>query len=122
MSLATVAIVLSSLGILVTGWLAAIFIINPVTGMAKVNHLPEFLPKVMTDRYIAFCLLAAGATFYGDLAVIAFLFAVFAYMAFADAALYRRAAKPFRPHFAAGVAAGIVSLVALSAHLTGAPS
>lgn len=120
MSLATLALILSAGGIAVTGYLAAIFIANPARGMVKVSHELEHLPQVMTDRYVGFTLLALGATLYGDLKVIAFLFAVFAYIALHDAAIYARAGKPVRPHFVAGLAAALVAAVALPAHLNGA--
>ncbi|GKY87798.1 hypothetical protein [Sinisalibacter aestuarii] len=120
MSLAALAITLSALGILVTGYLAAIFVANPAAAMRKVHHLPEFLPQVMADRYVANLVLAVAATLYGDLSVIAVLFAVFAFMAFADAAIYARASKPYMPHFIAGIGAGIVAAVALAARFAGA--
>lgn len=120
MSLASLAILLSAGGILVTGYLATIFIASPVAGMAKVHHRAEQLPQVMTDRYIAFALLALGATLYGDLKVIAYLFAVFSYVALHDAAIYARAQKPLRPHLIAGVAAALVAAVAFFAQLNGA--
>lgn len=119
MSLAALAITLSALGILATGYLAVIFVASPAAGMRKVHHLPEFLPQVMVDRYIANLVLAVAATLYGDLWVIAVLFAVFAFMSYADALIYKRAAKPFMPHFTAGIGASVVALVALAAKLTG---
>jgi len=120
MSLAGIALVLSALGIAATGWLAAIFVANPVTGMARVHHLPEALPRVMTDRYIANLFLAIGATLYRDLAVIAFLFAVFAFMSFADVVIYVRKGTPFLPHLWGGLGSAIVAAVAFAAHLNGA--
>jgi hypothetical protein len=120
MTLAQFAILLSAGGVVLTGWLAAIFVVDPVRGMARVSHRLEDLPKVMADRYIAFMALAAGATWYGDLAVIAYLFAVFAFMALADAVIYVRVNKPFLPHLLAGIAAACVALVALFAQTNGA--
>ncbi len=73
----------------------------------------------MADRYIANLALALAATLYGDLWVIAVLFAVFAFMAFADALIYGRAGKPFTPHLVAGIGASAVALVALVAKLAG---
>jgi len=114
-SLATLAILGSALGILVTGALAALFLRDPVRGMAAVNHRAEQLPQVMADRYIAFAVLAVGATVYADLKVIAVLFAVFAFMGLADAVIYARAGYAWMKHFAAGVAAAAVAAVALAA-------
>ncbi len=120
MSLSLLAIYLSAGGVLVTGWLAAIFVVNQARGMVLVNHRTEDLPKVMADRYVAFMALAAGATWYGDLAVIAYLFAVFAFMALADAVIYLRVKQPFLPHLIAGIAAAGVALVAFLAQTNGA--
>jgi len=112
MTLAGLAILLSGVGIVVTGALAVLFVRDPVAGMAQTTHRSESLPQVMTDRYIAFTALAAGATFYGDLRVIAFLFAVFAYMGFADAWIYVRQGHPAARHIGAGIAALLVAGVA----------
>jgi hypothetical protein len=101
------------------GWLAAIFVRNPATAMARVNHLPDALPSVMTGRYIANFALASGATLYGDLWVIAFLFAAFALMAYYDTAIYHRRGTRFAPHLAAGIGATLVVSVALAAILNG---
>ncbi len=117
MSLATLALILSAAGILATGWLAAIFVANPTSAMAKVEHLPEALPRVMTDRYIANLFLAIGATLYGDLKVIAFLFAVFAFMSFADVAIYVKRGTPYRPHLLGGIGSAITAAVAFAAFL-----
>ncbi len=115
MTLDGAAIALSGVGILVTGALALLFLRDPIDGLVKTNHRLEKLPEVMTDRYIAFTVLAAGATIYGDLNVIAVLFATFAFMAFADAWIYARGGFSFGKHLAAGVAASIVVAVALMA-------
>ncbi len=111
-SLATLAIILSGLGILVTGLLAVTFLKDPVKGMAQVTHRLEFLPQVMAGRYSGFVLLALGATLYQDLTVIAFLFAVFAFYSVYDAVIYTKAGHPYAKHLSAGVASGIVTLVA----------
>ena len=55
---------------------------------------------------------ALGATLYGDLNVIAFLFAAFAFMGFADAFIYARGGHPISKHVTAGIAASIVAVVA----------
>ena len=115
MTLAQVAIALSGVGVLVTGFLALVFLRDPVKGMQQTTHRAEKLPEVMTDRYIAFTILALAATIYGDLNVIAVLFATFAFMGFADAWIYARRGFPIAKHVGAGVAALLVVVVALMA-------
>lgn len=115
MTFATLAIVLCAAGVLVTGALAVAFLRDPAMGMAQTAHQYEKLPEVMTDRYIAFTALTIGATLYGDLKVIAALFAAFAFMGFADAYIYQRGGFPIAKHMAAGAAATIVMIVALLA-------
>jgi len=111
---------LSVAGALSTGALALGFALSPRWAMVKVSHHLENLPGVMADRYLGFALLALGAAFYGEPVVIAFLFAVFAVMSFADALIYVRAGKAVAPHLSAGVSATIVTGLALLAHyLTG---
>lgn len=117
MTLASLALLLSGLGVLATFWLAAIFVANPAAAMTRVNHLPEALPRVMTDRYVANLILAIGATLYGDFKVIAFLFAVFAFMSFADVAIYVKRGTAFRPHLLGGIGSAVVSVVALAASI-----
>lgn len=112
---AQLTIALSSVGVLLTGWLALAFLRDPVAGMATATHQAEKLPQVMTDRYIGFTVLALGATLYGDMAVIAGLFAVFAFMGFADAWIYARDGFPFSKHLGAGLAALAVVAAALAA-------
>jgi hypothetical protein len=115
MTLPTLALILSWLGVTITLALAISFLVSPAFGMAQAQHRLERLPRVMTDRYVAFVALALGATLYGDLAVIAYLFAVFAFMGFADAVIYARSGHPNWKHIAAGVAAAIVSGVVFAA-------
>lgn len=112
MSLVTLALVLSAAGVLVTAALAGVFLYDTETGLRQTTHRAEDLPKVMTDRYIAMAALALGATLYGDLNVIAFLFAAFAFMGFADALIYARGGHPISKHVNAGTAAAIVAVVA----------
>jgi len=119
MSLATLTFILTGLGILVTGYLAFIFWRDPAGGLRQTTHRAEFLPQVMTDRYIAMTLLAIAATLYRDLAVIAVLFTSFAFMGYADAYIYRRAGHPMAKHLASGIAATIVVIFALMALRTG---
>ncbi|SLN33970.1 hypothetical protein PEL8287_01656 [Roseovarius litorisediminis] len=115
MTLAGAAIALSGAGILVTGFLALMFLRDPIAGLAHTTHRAEHLPEVMTDRYIAFTILTIGATLYGDMKVIAALFATFAFMGFADAWIYARGGHPIAKHIGAGIAASVVTVVALLA-------
>lgn len=115
MTLMQVAIALSGAGVLVTGFLAVLFLRDPARGLKQTTHRAEKLPQVMTDRYIAFTMLAVGATFYGDMAVIAVLFTSFAFMGFADAYIYAKSGHPFKKHIGAGIAASLVVIVALAA-------
>ncbi|ARE81744.1 hypothetical protein ROSMUCSMR3_00234 [Roseovarius mucosus] len=108
MSWASLAIALSGAGVLVTGTLAALFLRDPVAGMVATSHRAEQLPQVMANRYVAMLVLAVGATVYGDLKVIALLFAAFAYMAFHDSWIYARAGQAVSKHIGAGIAALIV--------------
>ncbi len=120
-ALSTLAVIGSGVGVAVTGTLAALFLRNPAHAMVQTTHHADQLPQVMTGRYIALTLLALGATVYGDMAVIAYLFAVFAFLGFADAVIYARAHRPMAKHLIAGVLALIVAAVALAAHFnTGA--
>ncbi|MDJ0821797.1 MAG: hypothetical protein QNJ09_08320 [Paracoccaceae bacterium] len=118
MSLTTLAIVLSGAGVLVTGRLALIFLRDPQKGLEQTTHRAENLPEVMTDRYIALTVLALAATLYGDLKVIAVLFATFAFMGFYDAWIYAREGHSYVKHLGAGVSASIVVAVASLALLT----
>jgi hypothetical protein len=118
MTLSFLALILSWLGVAVTLALALSFIISPAFGMAQAQHRLERLPRVMTDRYVAFVALALGAVLYGDLKVAAYLFAVFAFMGFADAVIYARSGNPNWKHIAAGVAASVVAGVVFAAHNT----
>lgn len=115
MTLELAAIALSGVGVLVTGALALLFLRDPIAGLSQTTHRLEKLPEVMTDRYIAFTILAIGATLYGDLKVIAVLFTAFAFMGFADAWIYARGGFPFGKHLTAGIAASVVVVVAVLA-------
>jgi hypothetical protein len=118
-ALPQIATVLASVGVLVTAGLAFVFLRDPVRGMVLTDHHAANLPQVMTDRYVALFALALGAVIYGDMAVIAFLFAVFSFLGFADAAIYARAKRPISKHMAAGVASLIVSAAACLALSSG---
>lgn len=118
MTMATLAVILSVGGVVVTGLLAALFIRDPQRGLVLATHRPEMLPQVMADRYTAMCFLAVGATLYGDLKVIAWLFAAFALMGCADGWIYARAGHPYMKHLLSGVAAAVVVAAALIALAT----
>ena len=121
-SVSNFALAGSALGVAVTAILALVFIRDPIKGMEQTTHHPDQLPQVMTGRYIALTALALGATLYGDMTVIAFLFAIFAFLGFADATIYRRAGRPFLKHLIAGATALAVMAVAIAAlYQTGAP-
>lgn len=115
MTLTSLAIALSGAGVLVTGLLAVLFLRDPVAGLAQTTHRAEKLPEVMADRYVGMLILAIGATVYGDLKVIAVLFAVFAYTGFHDAWIYARGGFPIAQHVGAGAAGALVSVVAILA-------
>ena len=121
-TLSTLALAGSALGVLVTGTLATMFLIDPVRGMAQTTHHAEQLPQVMTGRYVALAALALGATIYGHMPVIAFLFGVFAFLGFADASIYSRAGRPALKHVIAGCTAlAVMSLAVAAIYQTGAP-
>jgi len=105
-------------GGLVNVTIALAFLRDPVRGLAQANHRAEFLPQVMTDRYVAFVFLTIGALVYGDLLVIAWLFAAYALMSFADTWIYARAGHPAATHTLAGAAATLVVVLALAAEYT----
>ncbi|SLN15411.1 hypothetical protein ROG8370_00412 [Roseovarius gaetbuli] len=115
MTLTSLAIALSGAGVLVTGTLAALFLRDPVAGMAAAQHRADKLPEVMADRFVGMGVLALAATLYGDLKVIAVLFAVFAYTGFHDAWIYARGGFATGTHLAAGFAGAFVSVVAMVA-------
>ncbi len=115
MTLGGVVIALSGAGALVTGVLAALFLRDPVSGMAATAHRAEQLPRVMANRYVAMLILAIAATIHGEPGVIAVLFVAFSFMAFHDAWIYRQAGHSVAKHIGAGVAALIVVVVAVLA-------
>jgi len=106
--------ILSGLGVVVTAWLVWSFARDPEKGMQAVSHLPEQLPSVMTGRYAGFFVLAIAAFLHGEPGVIAVLYGVFALVAFWDASIYWRLGKPYAPHLGAGLASGLVAIVAVA--------
>lgn len=90
--------------------MAWMFWTDPDKGLAETTHRPEMLPRVLADRYTAFAVLALAATLYGDLNVLAVLFAVCAFMGLADGMMYARKGHPHSKH----TMSGILSLGALA--------
>ena len=115
MDLATLALICSALGVVVSGVLAWLFIADPENGLKQSTHRRDQLPFVMADRYIAFAWLALFATLYRDMNVIAAVFAAFAFMALADAWIYARAGHAYVKHLMAGIGALLVVAIALMA-------
>ena len=105
----------ATIGVLASARLALAFLRDPEQGLVMTTHRAEALPQVMADRYVAFAALALFAVLYRDLAVIAALFAAFAYMAFHDAFLYARAGHSSLKHLVAGGAAILVAVLSLAA-------
>lgn len=112
MDLPTLTIVMAAIGAIVPGVLGFVFLVNPEKGLAMATHRAELLPNVMTDRYFGLTALAIAAAFYGDLKVIAFLYAVFAFLALADTFIYARHGHEYAKHLMAGLLSLLVVLVA----------
>ena len=103
--------------VLILGYMAFLFLRDPTDGMRQTTHRVEMLPRVMADRYTAFAILAVVLTIYGDLRLMATLFAVCAFMGFADGLIYKRANLPHMKHTASGIlSAGalVITLIALA--------
>jgi len=115
MPVATLVIILSACGILVTGLLAVLVLRDPIKGLSQVTHRMDDLPKIMAGRYSGFFLLAVGATLYGDLKVICFLFAVFAFVSFFDTWVYAQGGHAYGKHLQAGIASTLVTAIAFYA-------
>lgn len=109
-------LVACGLGALVLARLAWLFCVDVDYALRDTDHHLEDLPHVMADRYAMMTVFALLAALYQDMLVIAVLFAGFAFLGFADAYIYRRARKPIFKHVLAGVAAAVVSALALIAN------
>ena len=120
MSLSLLTTICGGVTVLILALLAWAFWTDPDKGLEQTTHRLEKLPLVMADRYTAFAVLALVFTIYGDLNVLIALFAVCAFMGFADAVIYARVGKPIAKHVAAGTAASLVVAVATAAHFKGA--
>ena len=114
-TLATIALAGSAIGVVAIGLLTVVFLLDPVKGLVRTTHRMADLPKVMANRYTAFTMLACGATAYRNLMVIAFLFAVFAFMGLADAWVYSQGGAPYSKHLIAGIAAALIAGLAIAA-------
>ncbi|WP_135503454.1 hypothetical protein [Roseovarius aestuariivivens] len=115
MTLADATIALAGIGALSFAVLAVLYMRDAAEGLSFSGHRMEKLPEVMTDRYVAFALLTLFAALYGDLAVIAALFGVFAFMGLADAWIYARGGFGYAKHLAAGASAIFVMGLAVLA-------
>ena len=102
--------------------MAVVFWRDPAEGLRQTTHRAELLPRVMADRYTAFAILALVLTLHGDLGVLAFFFAVCAFMGFADGLIYARAGHPHAKHTLSGVLSVGALGVTLAAMATGAPA
>ncbi|MFA3917572.1 hypothetical protein [Ruegeria hyattellae] len=114
--MATLALILAGFGGAGLAVISTIFLRDLKLGMERTSHHLEQLPQVMGGRYTGMAALALLAALYGDMAVIAGLFLVYAFLGFYDAWVYRGAQRPFMPHLIAGIAAAVVALLALSAN------
>lgn len=115
MSLTTITLILAALGVVWTSVLAIVFLRDTDKGMDMTAHVTEDMPKVLRNHYVPFAVMAFGATLYGDLLVIAGLFAAFSYMGFADVYTYKKVGKPIAKHMSAGISGAIVVVFALLA-------
>jgi len=104
--------------VLILAALAWAFWSDPDRGLEQTTHRLEKLPSVMADRYTAFAFLALVFTIYGDLNVLIALFAVCAFMGFADGLIYARAGYPHMKHTISGVLSSVALAVAIVARLT----
>lgn len=111
----TLTLVFGAGTFLVLAALATAFWTNPERGLTQTTHRLEQLPRVMADRYTGFAVLALFFTIYGDLNVLAALFAVCAFIGFADGVIYARAGHPHMKHTISGVLSALGLIVALIA-------
>ena len=98
------------------GYLGYFFATDAKEALNRSGHATADLPKVMSNRYVAFCLLGLGLLILGNLPMIALFFAVCAMMGFWDAAIYRKSDASPATHLKAGflaVVAFALTLVAL---------
>lgn len=115
-----VVITLALIGAMIPAYIGLLFALDPVKALPQATHRIELLPLVMVDRYAAFALFALAAALSGEMAIIAVTFAILAVPGLGDAFLYARAGHSYRKHLAAGLAALLVSALALAAATNGA--
>jgi len=89
----------------ITGYYALLFIRDAETGMEKATHDHALLPRVMTGRYVVVFLFALGVMFWGNTAMVAWFFAVCAFIGFYDGWLYHSQGRPHGKHTITGVLA-----------------
>lgn len=118
MSLTLLTTICGGLTAVILALLAWAFWTDPDTGLEQTTHRLEKLPLVMADRYTAFAVLALVFTIYGDLNVLIALFAVCAFMGFADGLIYARAGHSHMKHTISGVLSSMALAIATAARLT----
>lgn len=118
MSLTLLTTLCGGVTVLILAALAWAFWSDPQRGLEQTTHRLEKLPLVMADRYTAFAVLALVFTLYGDLNVLIALFAVCAFMGFADGLIYARAGHPHMKHTISGVLSTVALGIATAARVT----
>lgn len=118
MSLSLLTTICGGITALILAVLAWAFWTDPDRGLDQTTHRLEKLPLVMADRYTAFAVLAVVFTIYGDLNVLIALFAVCAFMGFADGLIYARAGHPHMKHTTSGVLSTLALAIAAAARVT----
>ncbi|WP_071688466.1 hypothetical protein [Nioella sediminis] len=118
MTLSLLTTICGGVTVLILALLAWAFWTDPDKGLEQTTHRLEKLPTVMADRYTAFAVLALVFTIYGDLNVLIALFAVCAFMGFADGLIYARAGHPHMKHTISGVLSSVALAIATAARVT----
>ena len=118
MTLSLLTTICGGVTVLILALLAWAFWTDPAKGLEQTTHRLEKLPTVMADRYTAFAVLALVFTIYGDLNVLIALFAVCAFMGFADGLIYARAGHPHMKHTISGVLSSVALAIATAARVT----
>ena len=89
----------------ITGYIAWRFTRDAEEGMVWATHKHALLPRVMTGRYIMLFMFTLGVLLFGDIYMIAWLFAVCALVGFYDGWLYHTSGLPHGKHTFTGVLA-----------------
>jgi hypothetical protein len=116
--IATLALSLAALCMILTAFFGVMFALNPERGMALASHWPEKLPLVMSDRYIGTAFLLLGVLLFGNYGLLSWFLAVVGAAGLGDVYIYARAGRPVAPHLIASLLYGSAALLALTAHLT----